>query len=136
MNKSYSLGVRHDVPQLLSMTDVFVLASLPNKEGMSNVLMEAMSSGVPVITTESIGVSELVVDGFNGFTVKCHDIEALASKIEVLIRNPDLLREISCNATRFINEHYSLQRMVARYESLYLECLGDGKAGAFSFGMI
>jgi len=131
------VGIRHDVPQLLSAMDVLVSLSLPNRdglshlltEGLSNVLLEAMSSGVPAIATDSIGASELMIDGFNGFIVKCHDDEALCNRIEMLIHDPDLCIEISCNAKRFINEHYSLQRMVARYESLYIECLSDRKLG-------
>ena len=133
------LGLRHDVPRLLSAMDLFVSLSLPNREGpsntltegLSNVLLEVMSSGVPAIATDSIGASELIVDGSNGFMVKCHDDEALCDRIEKLLRNYDLREKFSRNAKTLINERYSLRRMVARYESLYLECLAARKAGRF-----
>ena len=67
---------------------IFVLPSL--NEGMSNAMLEALSSGLPLIATDTGGTRELLEDGINGFIIKMKDSQDLADKIEILIKDGDL----------------------------------------------
>jgi sugar transferase (PEP-CTERM/EpsH1 system associated) len=119
------LGERNDIPKLLSLFDVLVSTSL--SEGLSNVILEAMSSAVPVIATKSVGTPELVYDSINGFIVY-PPVDALgfAEKIKFLADNPQLLKTLSSNARKFIEENFSIKKMVSSYENIYLNSVNQG----------
>ncbi|MEK7598439.1 MAG: glycosyltransferase, partial [Patescibacteria group bacterium] len=72
--------------------NVFVLSSL--NEGMSNAMLEALASGLPLIATDTGGSQELIKDGENGFIVKMKDSTDIAEKLEKLIVNPELVRSM------------------------------------------
>lgn len=115
------LGKRSDIPELLSLFDVFISTSL--SEGLSNVILEALSSSVPVIATKSVGTPELVYDGINGFIVHPPHASGFAEKIKFLLENRHFLKELSANARKFIEENYSIKKMVSSYEDFYSDCL-------------
>ncbi len=83
------LGRREDVPEILSISDIVTLPSY-YREGIPRVLLEAMSMCKPVITTNSVGCRETVVDGKNGYLVQPKDHVALASAIETLVNDEKL----------------------------------------------
>lgn len=114
------LGERQDVHKILSLAQVLVLTSIPQWEGLSNVILEAMSSGVPVLATKSVGSSELVLDNNNGFLLDSYNIEQLVEKITLLSKNNDLLQLLSTNARVFIENKFSIDKMVSSYENIYL----------------
>lgn len=111
------LGQRSDVPQLLSIISVLVLTSI--SEGMSNVLLEAMSSGVPVIAARSQGASEFIQEGINGFIVNQNNSSELSEKIVMLASNQELWRKVSDNAKKTVLDNFSIAKMVSTYENLY-----------------
>lgn len=113
------LGARADVPDLLAACDVFVLSS--DSEGMSNTIIEAMAAGRPVIATNVGGNAELVVDGQTGLLVESGNAGAMASAIASL--TPDCARrEAMGGAGRARAEReFSLGRMIAEYERMYLD---------------
>ncbi|MEM9097664.1 MAG: glycosyltransferase family 4 protein [Pseudomonadota bacterium] len=76
-----------EVAEHLARADILVLPSFA--EGVPVVLMEAMASGLPVITTRIAGIPELVHDGMNGFVVPPGDIEALRDRIGKLLKEPE-----------------------------------------------
>lgn len=76
-----------EVRQLMQQTDVFVLPSFA--EGVPVSLMEAMAAGVPVVTTQIAGVSELVENDASGYLVPAGDAIALADRIHALLHDPD-----------------------------------------------
>lgn len=115
-------GERNDVPALLRGLDCFVLPS--QSEGISNVILEAMASGLPVIATAVGGNGELVVDGQTGLLTPAHDAEALAQRIVELARAPARAREMGRAGRRVIEERFSLDAMVRRYLNVYDETLG------------
>ncbi len=75
--------------------DVFVLTS--SSEGRPNVVLEAMASGLPVVTTNVGDVGGIIKDGNNGFIVNVDDISAFAEKLEKLLSNKKLLEKFSHN---------------------------------------
>jgi sugar transferase (PEP-CTERM/EpsH1 system associated) len=112
-------GACEDVPGLLNTFDAFVLPSLC--EGMSNTLLEAMSSGVAVVATEVGGNPELVEDAKSGWLFAPGDASTLATRLESLARNPGLLQTIGAAARQRVLVNFSLDRMIRSYRDLYLE---------------
>jgi glycosyltransferase involved in cell wall biosynthesis len=84
------------VAELYRRSGIFVLPSLD--EGMPNALLEAMASGLPCLATRVPGSEELIQDGHNGFLVPPADAAALASRLELLLGNAELCRELGRRA--------------------------------------
>lgn len=104
------------LPEIYNSADVFVLPSL--NEGMSNTMLEALSSGLPMIATDTGGSKELVRDGENGFIVKMKDPADIALKIEKLITNPELARSMG-EKSRELAESMSWSSVARSYYELY-----------------
>jgi sugar transferase (PEP-CTERM/EpsH1 system associated) len=117
-------GEREDVPDLLRAMDVFVLPSLA--EGISNTILEAMASGLPVVATDVGGNRELVDQHTTGLLVPRGDPVALADAIRVYVDNPDLRRLHGANARKRSEDEFSLDTMVQRYQDIYDELLNRG----------
>jgi len=96
--------------------NVFVLPSL--NEGMSNVMLEALASGLPVIATDTGGTKELLSEGVNGFVVRMKDPDDLAEKIEKLIINNELEGKMSAEG-RILAEKLSWKSAANKYIDLY-----------------
>jgi glycosyltransferase involved in cell wall biosynthesis len=99
--------------------DVFVLASL--KEGMSNTLLEAMASGLPVVATRVGGNSELVEEGRSGWLFAPGNAEQLADQLALLANDEASRRQLGAAARRRVLEQFSFDRMLEQYRNLYLE---------------
>jgi sugar transferase (PEP-CTERM/EpsH1 system associated) len=115
-------GARPDVADLMRAMDVFVLPSL--NEGISNTILEAMASGLPVVATRVGGNPELVDEGRTGELCAPRDVEALARALECYVTDADRRRAHSEAARRRAVERFSLERMVERYLDTYDELLG------------
>jgi sugar transferase (PEP-CTERM/EpsH1 system associated) len=111
------LGERDDVPEVLAALDVFVLPSIA--EGMSNTILEAMASGLPVVATRVGGNAELVEHGVNGILVSSQDPERLANAVERYLEHQELVACHGRNSKRRAQDHFSLERMQERYSALY-----------------
>ena len=110
-------GVRTDIPDVLRTLDVFVLPSLA--EGISNTVLEAMSSGVPVVATAVGGNIEIVQDGRWGRLFKPGDVASLATILGEYVASPSL-RAAHANAARQIAvERFGLEAMTQSYQALY-----------------
>lgn len=107
------LGRRTDVPQLLKISDCFVLPTL--FEGMSNAVMEAMAAGLPVITTDISENRELVENGKTGMLVPTKNTKEITTSVQILISNPEKRRFYGNAAKNFIQEHYSIRLSVDRF---------------------
>jgi len=118
-NKVIFMGERDNVPEILKTFDIFVLPSL--NEGMSNTILEAMATGIPVIASNVGGNPELVIDGETGFLFPTNDVESLVQKIKTYILYPELEQKHGYNARKRVEEKFSLDQMVRRYEELYVE---------------
>ena len=121
------LGNRNDIPQLLSAINILISTSISRHEGMSNVILEAMSSNLPVIATRSIGTSELIRDGLTGFLIDQDDVAELADRIALLSGDLKLRKAMASNAHNAVKDKYSITKMVSDYEKVYLDILKGRK---------
>jgi len=110
------LGNRSDTPRLLAAMDVFALTS--HNEASPVSILEALSSGVPVVSTRVGSVAESVHDQWNGFTVDEGDVEGVAKRVLNLIRNPSTAEMMGKNGREHVQSHGSLDTMVRMYEQL------------------
>jgi sugar transferase (PEP-CTERM/EpsH1 system associated) len=114
-------GERADVPQVLRGLDCFVLPSLA--EGISNTLLEAMASGLPVIATRVGANADLMEDGLSGRLVPRADPDALARELLAYLADPALTRRHGRAGRQIVERRFSLERMVGDYEALYRRLL-------------
>jgi sugar transferase (PEP-CTERM/EpsH1 system associated) len=110
-------GDRSDVAQLLQCMDVFVLPSLA--EGISNTILEAMATGLPVLATRVGGNVELVQDGANGALFEPADVAALKRLLASYLADPLTRRRHGERSRRLAVEGFSLQAMVEGYRGAY-----------------
>ena len=116
-------GYREDVPQLLQIMDVFVLPSL--NEGMGRVILEAMAFAKPVIATNTGGIPEIVQDGKTGILVAPRQSEPLAEAMLKLSADPLLRKELGANGKIFLEDTFTLDRMVEKIDNLYTELMAQ-----------
>jgi sugar transferase (PEP-CTERM/EpsH1 system associated) len=117
------LGVSARVPALLNAMDVYVLPSI--YEGISNSLLEAMSSGLPVVASTAGGNPELVVDGDSGLLFPVGDSPALSRQLKLLYRDAGLRNRLGRQARYRVQKEFSLKTMVQAYERMYQEIAGS-----------
>ncbi len=113
----YFLGEKNDVRELMQVMDVYVLSSIA--EGISNTILEAMASGLPVIASRVGGNTELVKEQETGFFFSAGDHMALAEKLHVYADDPVLIREHGRGGRLLAEQNFSLRRMIREYEELY-----------------
>lgn len=114
-------GERADVPDVMRGLDCFVLPSLA--EGISNTILEAMASGLPVIATDVGGNADLVAAGETGLIVAAGDVDALSEGVTRLATLPQRARAMAHAGRLRVEQHFSLRSMVAAYTSVYQEVL-------------
>ena len=122
------LGARDDVPAVLRSLDLFVLPSLA--EGVSNTILEAMATGLPVLATRVGGNPELVVEDKTGQLVGSGDWQAMGAWIIEYLRNDQLRRNQGLAARRLIEERFSMNAMVSSYMALYDRLLASPRSSA------
>jgi sugar transferase (PEP-CTERM/EpsH1 system associated) len=120
-------GARHDVAELTASFDLFVLASL--NEGISNTILEAMASGVPVVATDVGGNRELLLPGETGALVPAGEQAALAAAMRAYAAEPARARAHGEQARRHAVASFGIEAMVGRYQSLYEDVLGARAPG-------
>jgi sugar transferase (PEP-CTERM/EpsH1 system associated) len=110
-------GSRDDVPSLMRCFKCFVLPSLA--EGISNTVLEAMATGLPVVATDVGGNRDLVVDGVTGVLVTVGDVEGIAQQMVRLARSPAMAADMGRLGRQVVEDKFSLQAMVNVYQGLY-----------------
>lgn len=110
-------GARGDIPEILRSLDIFVLPSLG--EGISNTILEAMASGLPVIATRVGGNPELVVENETGLLVSAADPDAMAQAILSYLQHPTRMQQHGLAARARIEREYSMDAMVRQYMAVY-----------------
>ena len=110
-------GARNDMQRIYQCLDVFILPSL--KEGISNTILEAMATGLPVIATAVGGNPELVQDAVNGSLVPVSSPAALARALGRYIGSPGLRLQHGTAGRRRAISSFSVDAMVDSYVRLY-----------------
>jgi sugar transferase (PEP-CTERM/EpsH1 system associated) len=113
------LGHRPDVELVLAALDVFVLPSL--SEGLSNTILEAMATGLPVVATRVGGADELVIDGVTGILVPPGAPVQLAAALAGILRDPAQRDRMGHAARRRAESEFSLPVVIRTYQDLYEE---------------
>jgi sugar transferase (PEP-CTERM/EpsH1 system associated) len=121
------LGITDRIPELLNAMDVYVLPSL--SEGISNSLLEAMSTGLPVIATEAGGNPEVVEDEKSGLRFSPGDSAKLAEQLLMLEGNREMRAQLAKQAISRMRQDFSIDSMIRNYARLY-EGLGRKIAAA------
>lgn len=116
-------GLRKDVPDLLSLMDVFVFPSLSEAFGIAAV--EAMAAGCPVVCSSIPALREIVIDGETGLYCDPENPASLAKAVIFLLDHPLHRLRIIENAYKEVAKKYSDERMVRALGSIYLEVLGS-----------
>ena len=115
------LGFIENIHSLLKGADIFVFSSL--YEGMPNSILEAMAYGLPVISTNVNGVTELIQDGKNGQTVEPADVAGLQKSLDCLIKDAEKRKILGNNAKNVVTQKFSVDRMITELDSLISACL-------------
>jgi sugar transferase (PEP-CTERM/EpsH1 system associated) len=113
------IGSSNRVPELLRALDIYVLPSL--NEGISNSLLEAMASGLPVVVTAVGGNSEVVIEGESGLLFPVGNYRQLAKHIAILLANSELRQRLGTQAAQRMRDEFSIESMVRNYERLYTD---------------
>ena len=117
-------GLRTDIPELMSIFNIFVLSSL--WEGLPRVLPQAMALKLPIVATDIDGNSEAVINGENGLLVAPGDCKAIAEAVIRLLENRDLAKSLGERGFERVEEFSDL-KMLKQIDSLYRELLSCGK---------
>ena len=113
------LGETNDVRPYFSKSHVFVLPSY-YREGLPRTILEAMSIGRPILTTDNVGCREPVCDGVNGFLIPTKNIKALAEKMVWFIENPDQIRSMGLVSRKIAEEKFDVHKVNARMFEIML----------------
>jgi sugar transferase (PEP-CTERM/EpsH1 system associated) len=114
-------GERNDVARIMRSFDLFVLPSLA--EGISNTILEAMASGLPVLATDVGGNPELIEPGVTGTLVPRNDAESMASAMRAYVESAELCRRQGSEARRTVERRFGMEAMVNAYMAVYDQLL-------------
>jgi glycosyltransferase involved in cell wall biosynthesis len=110
-------GYRNDIPEILSVMDIFVISSI--KEGLPMVLLEAMASAKPVIATKVGAIPKVIQHGKTGILVNPRDVSALTREIRLLLNDCQKARELGLNGYNYVKNALSADVMAQKYLSIY-----------------
>lgn len=116
-------GVVQEMRALMQAADLFVLPS--RFEGLPLVLIEAMACGLAVVGTRIRGIADTAVEGESALLVDVDDAMGLASAMKALLCDPERRTALGAAGRRIVEEHYSLERMMADLERLYARLIAD-----------
>jgi glycosyltransferase involved in cell wall biosynthesis len=117
VNQVHFLGLRADIPDVLSAMDVFALGS--DYEGNPLSVMEAMASGLPIVSTAAGGVPTLFENGKEGQMVQPGDVQGLSLSMVSLLQNRELRQALGRAAARRAREQFDVSTMIRAHEALY-----------------
>ncbi len=130
-NITIRLGLEHNVEfhgfirpdkivEYYSNSNVFVLPSVSStQEGFGMVLLEALACGIPVISTEIVGIAQDVVDSNSGIVVTPRNVDQLSSAIIQLLDNADLAKNMGASGRKLVSKKYTWRNVAEKVEELY-----------------
>ena len=114
------LGYRTDVKELLQSSHIVAFPSY-YMEGLPKSLIEADAIGRPVITCNSVGCKETVIDGYNGYLIPTKDVDTLVEKLDILLSNTVLRQEMGRHSRAYAEEYFSIDVVIERHLAIYDE---------------
>lgn len=116
------LGYRTDVRELLKKSHIVAFPSY-YMEGLPKSLIEACAIGRPIITSNSVGCKETVMDGINGFLISPKDVDALTQKLEILINDAELRKRMGREGRKYAEECFDINSVVKKHIDIYSELI-------------
>jgi glycosyltransferase involved in cell wall biosynthesis len=120
-NKIILTGIRRDIPRMLACMDIFLLTSL--WEGLPRAIPQAYAMGIPVISHQIDGITDIVIPGESGFTQPPGEYELLARDCLELLNNPGLRKSLGKTGQQRVKDEFSLDVMISQISDLYLKIL-------------
>ena len=111
-------GYRTDSQGIYKLYDVFVLPST-NPDPLPTVVLEAMATGKPIVGYKHGGVCEMVKDGYNGLLAEVRDPDDLAAKIDILLQDEALRKQMGLNSRKRLLENFSIESYIQNYSEEY-----------------
>ena len=118
------LGYRTDVKELLQSSHIVAFPSY-YMEGLPKSLIEANAIGRPIITCNSVGCKETVIDGFIGFLIPQKNVDALVEKLDILISDPAMRQRMGKNSRKYAEEFFSIDTVIERHLNIYKELISQ-----------
>ncbi len=115
------IGYRSDIHRVLSAVDLKIFTSL--WEGLPQALVQAAATGLPIVAFDVDCVGEVVRDGKNGFLVPVGDVETLARRVETLIEDPFLRKNMAASGRSVVDDSWDVKAMVQGTEDAYSSML-------------
>jgi len=111
------VGFKQNMFQILCDADVVVLPSY--REGLPKSLIEATAVGRPVITTDTQGCRECVIEGYNGYLVPVKDTELLSQRMETLINDSETRKGMGKNSRLLAEREFSIEKVIKAHLAIY-----------------
>ncbi|QSB28661.1 N-acetyl-alpha-D-glucosaminyl L-malate synthase BshA [Flavobacterium sp. CLA17] len=124
LDKVIFFGNSNEIDKILCMTDLFLLPSETESFGLA--ALEAMSCGVPVISSNSGGLPEVNFDGFSGYLSNVGDVEEMASNALKILKDEAVLKQFKANALE-VARRFDIKNILPKYEALYQKAIDDYK---------
>jgi N-acetyl-alpha-D-glucosaminyl L-malate synthase BshA len=124
-DRVFFLGNVPNLEELVGGCDLFLLPSEAESFGMA--ALEAMASEVPVITTNSGGLPEVVIEGETGYLLPVGDIEGMAERAIEILRNTELAARMGTNGRELASSRFNVHEIVPRYRALYERVIAGHK---------
>lgn len=120
MDKVIFFGNSNEIDKILCFSDLFLLPSTTESFGLA--ALEAMASGVPVISSNTGGIPEVNIHGVSGFLSNINDVEEMSKNAIYILSNPERLSQFKINARRE-SQKFDIHSIVPKYESIYVDTL-------------
>ena len=114
------LGKSNEVDKILCFSDLFLLPSETESFGLA--ALEAMASGVPVISSNTGGIPEVNIDGVSGYLANVGDVDTMGAKAIEILQNDEVLSKFKQNA-KIVAKKFDLDAIVGNYEQLYVNAI-------------
>lgn len=119
-DKVVFFGNSNEIDKILCFSDLFLLPSVTESFGLA--ALEAMASGVPVISSNTGGIPEVNIQGKTGFLSDVNDVEDMSKNALYILKDDELLKQFKHNA-KVQSERFDIHKIVPLYEELYQETL-------------
>ena len=130
----YGSKSHEELKEIYASADVFVAPSITandgDQEGFGLVLLEAMASGLPVVTSESGGITQFVFNNVNGLLVKEKDVKGLSENINKILEDEVLRKKIIENGYKTANE-YDYKNIGLKYKNIIDKILKEGNGNGY-----